>query len=117
MNINNTISQNNFSFGAKVSPEFVNAMRQFYNNGENRLKSQYKLDRKLEQIHKFGKNTYTIELTKKYAEYGTEYTLLAVKDGQQAKDGAVLAKRNSFRYIINAFMEMNKKDFYSKLTK
>ena len=34
------------SFQAKVSPKFINSMRGFVNNGENRLKNNYRLTQK-----------------------------------------------------------------------
>ena len=107
------------SFQAKVSQRFVNSMRGFINNGENRLKNNYKLTQKLEEYSKYGYDNYTIEMHQKYSAYGQEYRLIAVKDGDTAENGAILTPSPyySYRKIFNRFMNITKYDFNNLMKK
>ena len=103
------------TFGVNVDPKFVNAMRGCINSGENRLKNNYKLNKKLEDYAGFGHDDYTVELHKKYSAWGNEYIMKAVRDGENPDNAVVLAKRNSFRAILNKFLHINRSEFNGRL--
>ena len=109
------IESNQPAFGAKVDEKFVNAMRGYINHGENRLKNNYKLNQKIETYDSFGHDDYTVQLHQKYTAMGTEYALKAVKDGENPDNAIVLAKRNSFRAIVNKFLHINRSEFNGRL--
>ena len=101
-------------FQANVSEKFVNAMRGYFNSGENRLKNNYRLNKKIEEYKNFGYKDYTVELHKKAMGWDVEYSLVAVKEGMKPQDYIILAKRNSFRKIVQRFIEMRRGEFKSK---
>jgi len=111
----NGINQTNFR--AKISPELETCARNFYNSGENRLKSAYKLSEKIKEFNNFGYDDYTVKFAKEYVGYGTEYSLYAINENESKGKKVVLAKRGCFRHLINVFMKMKKGEFISKFRK
>ena len=103
------------AFGVNVDPKFVNAMRGFMNSGENRLKNNYKLSKKIEEYANFGFDDYTMQLNQKYTAWGTEYTIKAVRDGENSENAAVIAKRTSFRKIVEKFLKINRGELKAKI--
>ena len=101
------------NFNAKVSPRFIKSMQGYFNNGENRLRNNYRLNQKIEEYASFGKDDYTIEMRQKIGSLGYEYSLVAVRDGDESGKGVVLAIRTAYKKIVNKFMNMNKGEFHS----
>ena len=109
--------QNQPVFQAKVDDKFVNAVRGFINSGENRLKNNYKLNKKLEDVSKFGYDNYTVKMEKTVKSTGNEYVLKAVKDGRDFEDGAFLGQRYSFRKIAELFLKLSRGDLKRAISK
>lgn len=101
------------NFNAKVSPRFFKSMQGYFNNGPNRLQNNYRLNAKIEEYASFGRDDFTIEMRQKSGALGYEYSLVAVRDGDEYNRGIILAVRTSYRKIVNKFMNMNKGEFYS----
>ena len=118
----NKIQNNNYnnSFKAKVSQRFVNSMRGFINNGPNRLKNNHRLSKKLEDYAtKYGYEDYTVHMQQSQGPLGSEYRLIAVKDGDDISNGIVLTKNpyTSYRKIFLRFMELSSYDFNNIMRK
>ena len=86
-------------FQAKISPKFEKFMRDYINNGKNRIQNHYKLNKKIASYEKYGFDDYSINLTTKYISWGSEYSLVATKDGDDISKGIFLIKKNSFLRI------------------
>lgn len=111
------IELNQPTFGVNIDPKFENAMRGFINSGENRLKNNYRLNQKIETYKGFGHEDYTVQLHKRYSAWGTDYFLKAVRDGEDPDNAIILAKRNSFRKIVEKFLKINGSEFRSSLNR
>lgn len=117
----NKIQQNdqNNTFKAKVSQKFINSMRGFINNNENRLKNNYKLTQKIEEFNQMGYGNYTIVMQQKSTSLGFEYRLLAIKDGESLDNAICLTKKPyaSYRKIFDRFMNYTRYDFNNIMRK
>ena len=103
-------------FQAKVSPRFVNMMQSYINNGENRLKNNYRLNTKLEEItQNFGYDNHTIELVTNFNSLGRTYTMLAVKDDSKQNNGIFIIQRPTFKKLLEAFFNLRKNYFIYKM--
>lgn len=102
---------NKTSFEAKVSEEMINTMRYYINNHPNRLKNNYKLNSQIEAISNMGFDTYTINLVKKVMGWTVEYSLVAVKGGAPKEKANVLAKRGTYKQIVDLFLNLDRKQF------
>ena len=100
-------------FNAKVSPRFIKSMQGYFNNGPNRLQNNYRLNEKIAEYASFGRDDFTIEMRQKSGALGFEYSLVAVRDGEEYDRGIILATRTAYRKIVNKFMNMNKGEFHS----
>ena len=115
----NKINKSDIVFNAKVSQKFINSMRGYVNNGNNRLKNNYKLTKKIEDYAKFGYDDYTIIMEQKSGSLGYEYSLYAVKDGYDITDGINLTPKpyTSYRKIFKRFMQITEYDFNNLMRK
>ena len=115
----NKISQSEIVFNAKVSQQFVHSMRGYVNNGSNRLKNNYQLTKKIEDYAHFGYDDYTVMMQQRYGSMGYEYSLYAVRDGEDIRDGINLTPKpyTSYRKIFRRFMQITKYDFENLMRK
>lgn len=111
-NINNTRP----SFGVKVSDRLINSVRGYVNSGSNRIKKNYLLNTQLENYGNFGHDDYTIELLQKTMGWDVEYSLVATR-ATNSKEKIVLAKRNTYKQIIEIFLNLKKHEFNKKFPK
>jgi len=109
------INQTEMNFKAQISPEFEKFMRSYINYGGERLKNNYRLNQKIADLNQFGYDNYTINLANKLLAWGNEYSLVATKNGQNLKDGIVIAQKNSVKSIIKSFLYMTKGFFKYKI--
>lgn len=108
--------QNKTSFEANITKEFEDSMRLYINSRPNRLKNNYKLNEQIENIKNFGFNDYTIGLTKRFNGNVPQYTLRVAKNGTSIEKGFVIAKRHNYGWILDFFLNMNKRQFQSILS-
>lgn len=99
------------TFQAKISPKLEKFARDYINYGKNRIKNNYKLNKKLAEIERFGYDNYTINLTKKPIGWGNEYALIAIKDDADTGRGIYITKRNSTKGIIDSLLKLKRNDF------
>lgn len=99
------------AFEAKVSERFITSLRGYVNSGSNRLKNNYTLNKQIENVGNFGFDNYTIELRQNRMGWGTEYQLVAVKDGTDGKNPVIIAKRLTYKHIANLFLNIRKNEF------
>ena len=105
------------TFQARTDQRFINAMQSFINNGENRLKNNYKLHKKISDLSSCGFADYTIKMQKYETVLGSEYVLRAVNDGDVFDNGSLLAKKTSFRKITENFLKLSKGDLNRAIRK
>ena len=106
-------------FKAQVSERFIKSMRGYINNGPNRLRNNYKLDKKIEQYHKFGYENYTIEMQQKSGSLGFEYRLYAVKNEDASGKKIPLTPKpyDAYRKVYYRFMNFRKQEFINIMKK
>ncbi len=102
-------------FGANFTKEFTDFAHSYINTKPNRLKNNYIFNRKIEEFKNFGYDYLTIGLYQKSVSCGIKHSLVALKDGQDLKEGIVICSKTSLKYLLNDFLNMTKKEFITKL--
>ena len=114
MQINSSNKNSNFSFQAKVSPDFINAAKNYYTKTNSYLQCDAKINKfmhKIGEYDKFGKDDVTVIYQKVHLNGQTQHALYAVKEGMQPGDYVVLTVKDQFRKVLEKFLRINKYEF------
>ena len=115
MQSNLSISASQTNFKAQVSNKFIKTAHNFYQGiGKNKDKLR-KFDEKVQLLREWGYDDYYIKYVKKDANGKRKHMLIAVKNGMEDWQGAVLTSKDMFRKVAEKFCYMNKCEFTTKM--
>lgn len=105
----NTNNQTNFQ--AKISPKFEKIMRYHINKSPNKLKNNYRLNKKIAEFNEWGYDNYTVELLENYAGWGRKYAMMCVPEGVETQKGIFIDKQYTVRDVVKRFLSIKKGEF------